>query len=267
MMEAAWRTPALHRIWRAAEALTGSACSEWPLPVFGSRLRRGRPRRRPTTRIVRGVPGKIPTAPQGRIRISSRTNGSARCRAAHLIRYGDEEHTMSVPCKFELSVLNHDEQEFILNTHHPAVGESERNTLEGLRVRLRDLRDRERTLERHRRRQTKGTADPRGKSFSGTHEHANTRQQIFASAIKRVNKELARIRKFEARRELGAAARRALALRRAYQFDRPQSAPTPREGMRSLPSRRRTMKVPPGKIGRILQANKRAQARRDQRGG
>jgi hypothetical protein len=54
-----------------------------------------------------------------------------------------------------------------------------------------------------------------------------------------------------------------LALRRAQQFSRPQNDPSPHEGMRSIPSRRRNMKVSPSKIGRVSQANKRAQARRD----
>lgn len=173
------------------------------------------------------------------------------------------ERAMSVPCKSELSLLNQDEREVILNTHHPVVGEMERDGLEGLRDRLRDLRDRERTLSRHRRRETKGTAAPRGKSFSGTAEHANRRQSVFAAAIKRVKNELRRIRKFEARRELGEAARRALALRRARQFARPQTTPTAHDGMRSIPSRHRIKKLPPEKIGRVSQANKRAQARRD----
>jgi hypothetical protein len=174
---------------------------------------------------------------------------------------------MSVPCKSELSLLNHDEREVILSTHHPVVGEMERDGLESLRARLRDLRDRERTLSRHRRRETKGTADPRGKSFSGTAEHANRRQSVFAAAIKRVKNELRRIRKFEARRELGEAARRALALRRARQFSRPQTTPTSHDGMRSIQSRRRIKKLPPEKIGRVSQANKRAQARRDAKRG
>jgi len=174
---------------------------------------------------------------------------------------------MSVPCKSELSLLNHDEREVILSTHHPVVGEMERDGLERLRDRLRDLRDKERTLSRHRRRETKGTAEPRGKSFSGTAEHASRRQSVFAAAIKRIKNELRRIRKFEARRELGEAARRALALRRARQFARPQTSPTSHDGMRSIPSRRRTYKIPPEKIGRVSQANKRAQARRDSKRG
>jgi hypothetical protein len=58
-----------------------------------------------------------------------------------------------------------------------------------------------------------------------------------------------------------------LALRRARQFHRLQNDPSPHEGMRSMPNRRRNMKLPPSRIGRVSQANKRAQARRDHRGG
>jgi hypothetical protein len=174
---------------------------------------------------------------------------------------------MPAPCKFEISILKDDEQEIIRDTHHPAVGELTRDRLESLRSRLRDLHDKERTLARHRQREAKGKAEPRGKSFSGTAEHAIQRKQVFVAAIKRVNKELRRLQKFEARKELGEAARRALALRRAQQFSRPQNDPGVREGMRSIPSRRRSMKIPPSTIGRVSQANKRAQARRDARRG
>ncbi len=170
---------------------------------------------------------------------------------------------MSIPCKFELSILKHDEQELVLQTHHPAVGEMEGPDLASLRVRLRGMRDKERTLARHRKREMKGTAEQRGKSFSGTAERANLRQTVFTSAIKRVSNELTRIRKFEARKELGEAARRALALRRARQFQRPESEPTSHQGMQPIPSRRRRTKVSPGTIGSVSQANKRAQARRD----
>jgi hypothetical protein len=138
---------------------------------------------------------------------------------------------MSAPCKFEISILKHDEQEIIRDTHYPAIGEMSRDGLESLRSRLRDVHDKERTLARHRQREAKGKAEPRGKSFSGTVEHATQRKQVFVAAIKRVNKELKRIQKFEARKELGEAARRALALRRAQQFSRPMNDPSPNEGM------------------------------------
>ena len=142
---------------------------------------------------------------------------------------------MSAPCKFELSILNHDEKALIQTSHHPEIGDADRATLENLKSSLRKLRDRERTLAFGRRRISKGTAEPRGQSVSGTAEHSLHRKQVFVAALKRVNKELARLQKFEARKELGEAARRALSLRRAQQFSRPTNEPTSHEGMKAIP--------------------------------
>ena len=172
---------------------------------------------------------------------------------------------MSAPRKFELSILNHDETTLIRTSHHPDIGEADRAALEDLKSSLRKLRDKERTVAFGRRRISKGKAEPRGQNVSGTAEHSLHRKQVFAAALKRVNKELARLQKFEAKKELGEAARRALALRRAQQFARPANEPTSREGMTAIPSRRRNIKLPRSTIGRVSQANKRAQARRDSR--
>ncbi|WNV12825.1 hypothetical protein [Tardiphaga sp. 709] len=172
---------------------------------------------------------------------------------------------MSASCRFEASILKHDELEIVLSTHHPSIGELTRDKLETLRSRLRDLSEKERTFARHRQREARGKAEPRGGSFSGTAEHATRRKQVFVAAIKRISKEIKRLQKFEAKKELGEAARRALALRRAKQFARPPNDFGSSEGMRSIPSRRRNFRIPPSKIGRVSQANKRAQARRDAR--
>ena len=142
---------------------------------------------------------------------------------------------MSAPCKFELSILNHDETALIKTSHHPEIGDADRATLENLKSSLRKLRDKERTLGFQRRRISKGTAEPRGQSVSGTAEHSLHRKQVFVAALKRVNKEIARLQKFEARKELGESARRALALRRAQQFSRPANEPTSHEGMKAIP--------------------------------
>ena len=109
---------------------------------------------------------------------------------------------MSAPCKFELSILNHDETALIKTSHHPEIGDADRATLENLKSSLRKLRDKERTLGFQRRRISKGTAEPRGQSVSGTAEHSLHRKQVFVAALKRVNKEIARLQKFEARKEL-----------------------------------------------------------------
>ena len=55
---------------------------------------------------------------------------------------------MSVPCKFERSLLSHEEYETIRLTHHPAIYDVEAAELEAMRSRLRKMRDKERTLSR-----------------------------------------------------------------------------------------------------------------------
>jgi len=173
---------------------------------------------------------------------------------------------MAISCKFERSILSYDEHELVLRTHHPEIYESGLDDIKALRQRLRDMRDKENTLAHAKRREARGKGLPRGQGLPGTAEHPLQRKQVFAAAVKRVNKEIHRIEKLEARTAHIEAARRALTMRRAAQFPpRPQAGDSPREGMRPLPSRRRRTQVPPGKIGRISQATKNAQALRDAR--
>ena len=52
---------------------------------------------------------------------------------------------MSVPCKFERSILSYDEHEITLLSHHPEIYDAALDGLKALRERLREMRDRERT--------------------------------------------------------------------------------------------------------------------------
>jgi hypothetical protein len=173
---------------------------------------------------------------------------------------------MSISCKFERSILSYDEHEIILRSHHPEIYDAALDDLKVLRQRLRDMRGKERTLAHAKRREARGKGTPRGESFPGTAEHPLQRKQVFAAAVKRVNREIDRMEKLEARTAHIEAARRALAMRRAAQFPpRPPAGNTPREGMRPLPSRRRRTRVPPARIGSVSQATKNSQAARDAR--
>src|SRR6516225_7154096 len=146
---------------------------------------------------------------------------------------------MSIPCKFERSILSYDEHEIILRSHHPEIYDASLDDLRALRQRLREMRDKERTLAREKRRAVRGKGAQRGASFPGTAERPLQRKQVFAAALKRVSKEIGRMHKLEARTAHIEAARRALAMRRAAQFStRPPTGDTPSEGMRALPSRR-----------------------------
>jgi hypothetical protein len=171
---------------------------------------------------------------------------------------------MSVSCKFERSLLSHEEHEVLRLTHHPAIYDNDLDGLKALRVRLRQLHDKERTLVRQKQRERRGKSEPRGGSFPGTVGQPLHRKQVFAAALKRVNKELGRMAKLAARTAHVEAARHALALRRAAQFaPYPPAGETSGEGMRPLPSRRRRTSVARAKIGRVSQATKIAQAARD----
>jgi hypothetical protein len=140
---------------------------------------------------------------------------------------------MSIPCKFERSILSYDEHEIILRSHHPEIYDAGLDDLKALRQRLRDMRDKERTLARENRRAARGKGESRGGSFPGTAEDPLQRKQVFAAALKRVSKEIGRMQKLDARTEHIAAARRALAMRRAAQFpSRPPAGDTAGEGMR-----------------------------------
>lgn len=175
---------------------------------------------------------------------------------------------MSVPCKFERSLLSHEEYETIRLTHHPAIYDVGVAELEAMRNNLRKMRDKEQTLGRQRRREGRGKAKVRGASFPGTAERASERRQVFAAALKRLNKELKRLHNLAARTAHVEAARKALALHRAANFMiYPATGATANEGLMPKASTRRRMIITGAKIGRVSQATKVAQAVRDARGG
>jgi hypothetical protein len=172
---------------------------------------------------------------------------------------------MSIPCKFERSILSYDEHEIVLRSHHPEIYDAGLDDLEALRQR-RDMRDKERTLARENRRAARGKGATRGGSFPGTAEQPLQRKQVFAAALKRVSKEIGCMRKADLRAANVEAARSVLAMRRAAQFPSPPAAgDVARDGMRPSPSGRRRTRVSPARIGRVSQATKNAQATRDAR--
>jgi hypothetical protein len=173
---------------------------------------------------------------------------------------------MSIAIKSERSVLNHDEFEFVRLTHYDDILDQSADALRDMRTRLRDMRDKERTLARHKRREMRGKGAPRGSNLPGTAEHPHRRQQVFAGALKRVNHELSRRHRLEARAALREAAQRALALRRAgTEVHHPAAGDTANPGMRNLQSRRRGTRVNPAMVGSVSQRTKARQAAHDAR--
>jgi outer membrane protein TolC len=179
-----------------------------------------------------------------------------------------EARKMSVPRKLERSFLSHDEYETIRLTHHPAIYDVEPAELEAIRPACAKCAPRSKTLSRQKRREARGKRAARGASFPGTAERPSQRKQVFAAALKRINKELERHHNLAARTAHVEAARQALAQLRAANFiPYPPAGATGSEGMAPHPSRRRKTIIEGAKIGRTSQATKITQAVRDTRGG
>lgn len=173
---------------------------------------------------------------------------------------------MSTSAKFERSVLSHDEFEVVKGTHHPAIYQlDDLKALQDLQGRLRTLRSKERTLARQKRREVRGKADARGRSFPATAEQPLKRKQIFAAALKRVNNEIRRVRVLDARAQHVDAAHKALRLRREANFIHHPVEKTASEGMNPLPNKRRRSHIPGSQVGSVSQATKVAQAKKDGR--
>jgi hypothetical protein len=165
----------------------------------------------------------------------------------------------------ERRFLSRDELELVAPTHYPQLAELDAGQLREARKRLRDMRDKARTIARHKRREARGKGPSRAGGASGTQEHAAQRKQIFSQALRRANRQLERIEHAEARARTVAGHQRALAMaRRAREAEnRPGPGRTPRRGMRANPSLRRAMILDPAMVGRVSKAGKVAQAKRD----
>jgi len=175
---------------------------------------------------------------------------------------------MSVSTKFEKILLNQEEFEAVRLTHHPDIYDVKSKDLQAARKRLRDLQSKERTFARENRRISRGKAEARGGSFPGTTERPTHRKQVFAAAVKRLNREIERRAAIEARAPQAKIAEKALAMRREN-FVPPAKAVTDKtadEGMTKIASRRRRTAVHRDKVGSISQRTKSTQARRDAKG-
>lgn len=87
---------------------------------------------------------------------------------------------------------------------------------------------------------------------------------MFASALRRVNKQAHRMEVEEARAAHVEAAKKALAMRRAAgASSRPAPGKTASAGMNPVANQKTASKVAPAKVGSVSQATKNAQAKRD----
>ena len=173
---------------------------------------------------------------------------------------------MSMSLKQEYALLEPDEIELLRSTHLPELYDLERKDVVALQARLRDLRGKAKTVTRQKQREARGKAEPRGKAFPASVDQPQKRKQVFAAALKRVNKELKRLSMLDARARHREAAQKALAQLRASKFSSAIPASrTEGKGMQPHESIRRRRTLHRGKVGSVLKQNTISQAIRDAR--
>lgn len=94
---------------------------------------------------------------------------------------------MAMPIAAERRLLSEAEFAVVAPSHHPDVGRLDREALLDLARRLRELRDASRANLAIMRRAKRGKGDPRG-GLNDTGTAA--KKQVFAAALRRVNKRL-----------------------------------------------------------------------------
>jgi hypothetical protein len=174
---------------------------------------------------------------------------------------------MAITKKQEARALSSDEQELVGKSHHPAVQNLSDEELRDLVKLVRDRRDRAKTEASRRRREMRGKAAPKGASASRAEEGSKLKLAVLAMAMRRLNSELERRRQMSARLQLVENANRALELKNEAAGSRVVALNSrhAHEGMRSKPSSRRQNLIRPMELGRLRQAAKVAQAKRDNR--
>ena len=142
---------------------------------------------------------------------------------------------MSATMKTERRVLAGPELQAVEQSHYPAIQQLSSSELGELAKRLRDYRGKAQDVARGRRRERRGKAEPRGAGPAPDESGLTLKAQVFAAALKRVNREVGRLRKTE--RSQGELGRKALEMKRAARADRhPRAGRTPSQGMRAIPS-------------------------------
>ncbi len=99
---------------------------------------------------------------------------------------------MSIATKTERRLLTQSEAEIVEPTHYPAICSIPGDELEARRRLLRGYRDKARDVASQQRREMRGKGKARGAVSARDNTGTRMKQQIFAQALKRVNKEIAR---------------------------------------------------------------------------
>lgn len=175
---------------------------------------------------------------------------------------------MALTARQEARALSADERELVDKSRPPALRSLTDSALATLVKRLRDRRDRARTVAEQQRRELRGKSRARGAAPSKDDEGSKLKVSVLTTALRRLDTETERRRREKAKTSLVASAKKALAQKKAA---RPAAKPaSPRSASKGLRGKARIVvenHVPKSTRGRVRKQVARAQAKRDSRPG
>ncbi len=167
---------------------------------------------------------------------------------------------MEQPVQADDRLLSAAERELVEATEPAALEGQSLPALRALGARLREARDRARGIARGQQREMRGKAAPRGATPARENAGSVAKTEVLVAALARVA---------AAQRALAAPtqaelARKAMAAKQGAPVQpHPGGGPTAGKGVRVKASQQPTVRMDPREVGRVSQAGKQAQARRD----
>ncbi len=160
-------------------------------------------------------------------------------------------------------LLSAGERELVDATHGAVLARQSREELQALGKRLREARDRARGIARRQQREMRGKSEPRGATLARDNAGSLAKTEVLVAALKRVTQALRRLAASAAPTQADIA-RKAMATKQiGHPEHHPDSGRTASAGLHPVVSTQPTVRMDPREIGRVSQAGKKAQARRD----
>ena len=167
---------------------------------------------------------------------------------------------MNQPSNPEDRLLSVAEREMVAETRPPEIASRSKEELQTLGKRLREARDRARRIARQQSREISGKGQPRGATPARDKAGTEAKAQVLVDALQRVTEAL---RKLTAPTQ-AELTRKAVARKRAAPITQhPQAGRSAKKGMTPKASTRPSVQSDPREIGRVSQAVKVAQRKRD----
>jgi hypothetical protein len=168
--------------------------------------------------------------------------------------------------KQEARALTADERELVDKSRATAVKSLTDAQLAAFVKRMRDRRDRAKTVADRQRREMRGKARARGATPSKANEGSQLKLSVLTTALRRLDTETQRRRRVKAKASLVASAKKALAQKQeAKRAVSKRSTRTADTGLRGKARVIVKSHVPPSARGRVRKQVARAQAKRDAR--